>query len=184
MMKKTLLYLALAMMPMLASAQQAASSARTESQQSAAAILHFGYFSYDEVFHTMPGYAIAKHHMDDLRAKYDEETKRSEQDFNSKYEEFLNGQRSFAPTILEKRQAELREMMEKNIAFKAESQRLLKQAENEAYAPLHAQIREVLAHIGDEKGFAFVLNTDNNAVPYMNGAMGEDVTELLLEKLK
>lgn len=184
MMKRTLLYLALAMMPMLASAQQAATSVRSGSQQSAAAILHFGYFSYDEVFHTMPGYAIAKHHMDDLRAKYDEETKRSEQDFNSKYEEFLNGQRSFAPTILEKRQAELREMMEKNIAFKAESQRLLKQAENEAYAPLHAQIKEALAHIGDEKGFAFVLNTDNNAVPYMNGAMGEDVTELLLEKLK
>ena len=41
--------------------------------------------------------------------------------FNSKYEEFLDGQRSYAKSILEKRQAELRELMEKNIAFKAEA---------------------------------------------------------------
>ncbi len=77
----------------------------------------------------MPGYAIAKHNMDELRAKYDEETKRVETEFNSKYEEFLDGQRSYAKTILEKRQAELRELMEKNIAFKAEAARLLNQAE-------------------------------------------------------
>lgn len=165
------------------SAQHPASAQQPATAQQPAP-LRFGYFSFEQVFHTMPGYAIAKHNMDELRAKYDEETKRVETEFNTKYEEFLDGQRSYAKTILEKRQAELREMMEKNIAFKAESQRLLKQAEAEAYAPLHAQIKEALAHIGEEKGFAFVLNTDNNAVPYINGAMGEDVTELLLEKLK
>ena len=96
----------------------------------------------------MPGYAIAKHHMDDLRLKYDAETKRSEDEFNSKYEEFLDGQRNFAPSILEKRQAELRELMAKNMAFKAESERLLKQAEEDAYAPLKKQIKEALQKIG------------------------------------
>ena len=182
-MKKVLFYLALAMMPMAVAAQQTSTSPQTETER-AAQTLRFGYFSYDVVLHTMPGYAIAKHNMDELRAKYDEETKRSEQEFNGKYEEFLEGQRSFAPSILEKRQAELRDMMEKNMAFKAESQRLLKQAETEAYAPLKAQIKEALTRIGDEKGLAFVINTDNNSTPYINEAMGEDVTELLLEKLK
>lgn len=61
----------------------------------------------------MPGYAIAKHNMDELREKYDAETKRVETEFNAKYEEFLDGQRTYAKTILEKRQAELRELMEK-----------------------------------------------------------------------
>ena len=181
--KKALFYLALAMMPLATSAQQTQTSPQVVAAQ-ATPTLRFGYFSYDEVLHTMPGYAIAKHHMDELRGKYDEETKRSEQEFNSKYEEFLEGQRSFAPSILEKRQAELRDMMEKNMAFKAESQRLLKQAETEAYAPLKAQIKEALIKIGDEKGLAFVINTDNNSTPYINEEMGEDVTELLLEKLK
>lgn len=132
----------------------------------------------------MPGYAIAKHNMDELRSKYDEETKRVENEFNSKYEEFLDGQRSYAKTILEKRQAELRELMEKNIAFKAEANRLLKQAEDEAFAPLKAKVNEEARKIGKEKGFAFILNTDNNAAPYLNAEMGEDITAALEEKLK
>lgn len=184
MMKKALFTLALAlMMPLMASAQQTVGVVQNDSLQAVSAF-RFGYFSYDEVLHTMPGYAIAKHDMDDLRIKYDEETKRSEQDFNAKYEEFLAGQRNFVPSILNKRQQELRELMEKNIAFKAESQRLLKQAEEEAYAPLKAQIQETLTAIGEKKGYAFILNTDNNSTPYINKAMGEDITQLLLEKLK
>ncbi len=132
----------------------------------------------------MPGYAIAKHNMDELREKYDAETKRVETEFNAKYEEFLDGQRTYAKTILEKRQAELRELMEKNIAFKAEATRLLQQAENDAYAPLKAKINEEAKKIGKQKGFAFIINTDNNVAPYLNEEMGEDITALLEETLK
>ena len=175
----------LALMPMASFAQQnntVAEPTTTVGQMTTP--LRFGYFSYGEVFHTMPGYAIAKHNMDDLRLKYDAETKRSEDEFNSKYEEFLDGQRNFAPSILEKRQAELRELMAKNIAFKAEADSLLQQAEKEAYAPLKAQIVAALQKIGQEKGYAFILNTDNDSAPFINAAMGEDVTALLKENLK
>ena len=140
----------------------------------------------------MPGYTIAKHNMDELREKYDAETKRVETEFNAKYEEFLDGQRTYAKTILEKRQAELRELMEKNIAFKAEATRLLQQAENDAYAPLKAKINEEAKKIGKQKGFAFILNTDNNAAPYLRSeehtselqSRFDLVCRLLLEKKK
>ena len=84
----------------------------------------------------MPEYAIARTNLQDLRNKYDAETKRVEEEFNRKYEEFLEGQSDFAPTILQKRQTELQELLKKNVAFKAEIAKLLKQAEKEAYAPL------------------------------------------------
>ena len=100
-MKQILLPLVFMLMPVAASAQQ---SAHPQVSAPVEQSLRFGYFSYEEVLHTMPGYAIAKHNMDDLRAKYDAETKRAEDEFNAKYEEFLDGQRSFAPSILEKRQ--------------------------------------------------------------------------------
>lgn len=128
-MKKNLLFLALALVALSASAQQNQTPAEQPAAIVAQPALRFGYFSFEQVFHTMPGYAIAKHNMDELRAKYDEETKRVETEFNTKYEEFLDGQRSYAKTILEKRQAELRELMEKNIAFKAEAAKLLNQAD-------------------------------------------------------
>ena len=114
--------------------------------------------------------------MADLRQKYDAEMKRAEDEFNRKYEEFLDGQRDFAPSILKKRQAELQELMEKNVAFKDEANRLLKQAREEAYAPLKARLQAIVKRIGEEQGLAFVLNTDNNAVPFVSAAAGEDIT--------
>lgn len=183
-MKKNLLFLAFALFALSASAQQNPAVGAQQATTAAQPILRFGYFSFEQVFHTMPGYAIAKHNMDELRGKYDEETKRVETEFNSKYEEFLDGQRSYAKSIFEKRQAELRELMEKNIAFKAEAARLLKKAEEEAYAPLKAKMNAALQQIGKENGFAFILNTDNNATPYLSAEMGVDITEALKEKIK
>ncbi|MEI3068996.1 MAG: OmpH family outer membrane protein [Prevotella sp.] len=183
-MKKNLLFLAFALFALSASAQQNPAVGAQQATTAAQPVLRFGYFSFEQVFHTMPGYAIAKHNMDELRGKYDEETKRVETEFNSKYEEFLDGQRSYAKSIFEKRQAELREMMEKNIAFKAEAARLLKKAEEEAYAPLKAKMNAALQQIGKENGFAFILNTDNNATPYLSAEMGVDITEALKEKIK
>ena len=183
-MKKNLLFLALALFALSASAQQNPAVGAQQATTAAQPVLRFGYFSFEQVFHTMPGYAIAKHNMDELRGKYDEETKRVETEFNSKYEEFLDGQRSYAKSIFEKRQAELREMMEKNIAFKAEAARLMKKAEEEAYAPLKAKMNAALQQIGKENGFAFILNTDNNATPYLSAEMGVDITEALKEKIK
>ena len=183
-MKKNLLFLAFALFALSASAQQNPAVVAQQATTAAHPVLRFGYFSVEQVFHTMPGYAIAKHNMDELRGKYDEETKRVETEFNSKYEEFLDGQRSYAKSILEKRQAELRELMEKNIAFKAEAARLLKKAEEEAYAPLKAKMNAALQQIGKENGFAFILNTDNNATPYLSAEMGVDITEALKEKIK
>lgn len=156
------------LLPLLASAQQ----------------LRFGYFSYQEVIKSMAGYSIAMKHIDDLKKQYDAEMKRVEEEFNKKYEEFLDGQKDFAPSIREKRQAELQEMMEKNIAFKQEARRLIRQAEEEAMAPLKEQLSSVLNALGKDKGYAFIINTDNNTLPFVNDLMGEDISVPLKERLK
>ena len=118
-MKKFLLTLLVIAMPLVAGAQ-----------------VKFGYFSFSEILNAMPDRAVADRNLADLRIKYDAEMKRAENEFNVKYEEFLEGQRDFVPSILHKRQAELQEMMEKNVAFRKEAERLLKQAQDDAYAPL------------------------------------------------
>lgn len=132
----------------------------------------------------MAGYSIAMKHIDDLKKQYDAEMKRVEEEFNKKYEEFLDGQKDFAPSIREKRQAELQEMMEKNIAFKQEARRLIRQAEEEAMAPLKERLSSALNALGKEKGYAFIINTDNNTLPFVNDLMGEDISVPLKERLK
>ena len=91
--------------------------------------LSFGYFSYDEAVKAMPEYALVQENLADLKSKYDQEMKRVEDEFNRKYEDFLDGRNDFAPTILQKRQTELQELLKKNVEFKAEARRLLQQAD-------------------------------------------------------
>ena len=97
-MKKTLLFIILLAMPLLASAQT-----------------RFGYFSFDTMLKEMPEYVKAQADVDNLRRKYDSEMRRAEMEFNSKYEEFLEVQSTLVPTILRKRQTELQDLMEKNV---------------------------------------------------------------------
>lgn len=143
----------------------------------------FGYFSFDNVLKSMPDYVMAQRSIDDLKQKYDAEMKRAEDEFNSKYEEFLDVQKDLVPAIMRKRQAELQEMMQKNINFKNESQRLLKQAEADAFAPVKNKLYNALTKVGQAQGYAFILNTDGDACPYVNPEMGEDATELIKEAL-
>jgi outer membrane protein len=109
--------------------------------------------------------------------------KRAEEEFNKKYEEFLEGQHEFAVSIRNKRQSELQELMEKNMAFKQEARRLLKNAEADAMKPLHEKLKAVLAKVGQQQGLAFILNTDGDALPYVDPAQGEDVTEIVKREL-
>lgn len=146
--------------------------------------LVFGYFSYDEALRFMPEYSIVKTNLDNLSKQFKDEAARSEAEFNKKYEAFLDEQRDLAPSILKKRQAELQDMMERNIAFKEEAQRLMAEAENEGFAPLRSKLSMVLNKVGKEQGLAFILNTDQNAVPYINESVGVDINMLIKKELQ
>ena len=142
------------------------------------------YFSYDEAMKSMPDYVLAQKNISSLRSKYDAEMKRAEDEFNNKYEEFLDGQHDFAPLILQKRQAELQELMQKNIAFKAEAERLLTQAEKDAMAPVTEKMKTALQKIGKERGYAVILNTDSNACPYIDTTIADDITTIVKDALR
>lgn len=146
--------------------------------------LRFGYISYKEALKVMPEYNTSLQEIEALKGKYAEELKRVEDEFNVKYEDFLNKQKDFAPSILRKRQAELQDLIKKNVAFKEESQRLLKQAEQESNAVLRTKLNTILTQLGVEHGLAFVLNTDNDAAPYVNKLLGEDLLPFVKETLK
>ena len=169
-------------------ANQNANTARQDTQGTRTTaqtfVFRYGFVNADSVLHAMPDYAMAHRSLTALRQKYDREMKRSEDDFNIKYESFLDQQRDLVPSILHKRQAELQDMMEKNIAFKAEARRLLAQAEADAMAPLREQINELLQQVAKDMQLAFVLNTGSDACPYVNPAMSVDITDTLIDLLK
>lgn len=165
-MRKFILSILFCALPLLASAQ-----------------VKFGFLSYSQALQSMPDYAMAKENLAKLEEQFETEMKRAEEEFNKKYEEFLEGQQEFAVSIRNKRQSELQELMQKNMAFKQEARRLLKNAEADAMKPLHEKLKAVLAKVGQQRGLAFILNTDGDALPYVDPAQGEDVTEVINREL-
>ena len=146
--------------------------------------LKFGYLSYDAAIKAVPDYEEMQNNLATLRAQYEAEMKRVEDDFNKKYEEFLDGQAHFPKTILQKRQSELQEMLDKNTAFKRQGQALLNDAEASLRQKLQAALDAAITTVGQEGGYAFILNTDHHAAPFINPQMGEDVTQAVINALQ
>ena len=134
---------------------------------SAAAQVKFGYLSYSEAVKAMPEYAVMQKNLESLKAQYEDETKRSEEEFNEKYQLFLEGRKELADPILKKRQSELQELLAKGISFKAEAARLLKQAEADMYAPLKTKLADELRRmIGCDKTELIAVETDPECFEY------------------
>ena len=152
--------------------------------QESTPIFRFGYLSYETALKSMPEYPLVQEKMKTLLEQYQAETLRVEDEFNRKYEDFLDGQRDFPRTILQKRQTELQELMEKNIQFKEQGREELAEAERQAMAPLRIRLIETLSTIGRERGFAFIYDTDTKALPFLNVSFGEDINQLVQDALK
>ena len=144
----------------------------------------FAYFSYGEALKSMPDYELAATNVNKLRNQYDNELKKAEDEFNAKYEDFLENQRTLAPAILDKSQAELQELLPKNLQFTAEAKRMITQEENDAFAPLKRKLNATVKKIGMERGYAFVLNTDGDACPYVDSTKGDDISVIIADALK
>ena len=149
----------------------------------ASAQVQFGYLSYKQVLKEMPEYTQAMQELQTLKAKYDEEAARGEAEFQKKFIDFLQGQKDFPQTIMQKRQAELQTLMDNGVAFRVQVQGLIAQAEKDLVAEVQKKLNRILLEVGVEYGYGFILNTDDNACPYINPVVGVDVTEIVRQKL-
>ncbi len=149
------------------------------SPATATAQVKIGYFSNEAALKAAPEYETAQQDLQRLREQYEKEMKRAENDFNAKYEDFLDNVNSLAPSIRRKRQTELQQFMEGNIRFREEARRLLRQAEKDAMAPIQQRVNNTVRLIAAEQGYDIILNTDSNAVPFISSVISEDINALV-----
>lgn len=142
-----------------------------------------GYLSYDGALAVIPQRAIVEKQIKELTDQYEAELKRVEDEFNQKYEAFLDGRKDFPRTILLKRQKELQQLLQRNVEFKDKSLQELQQARDEAYAPLRQQLNEAITAIAKRHQLAIVFNTDANACPFIDPDMAIDISEEVKQML-
>lgn len=144
----------------------------------------FGYYSLDQVLQSLPAYQQAETQLSQLKKQYADELDMAQQEFSSKYEAFLEGQNTFAPNIRSKRQAELEQLIRQNQTFRDEAVRLLKQAREQAHRPILEKVQTAVNILGSELQLDFIVNTDQQALTYINPEKGKNLTEILILRLK
>lgn len=149
----------------------------------ASAQIHFGYLSYQKVISMMPEYKSTIEKLNSLKEKCNEEAQKSEDELERKYAEFLQGQREFPENILQKRQNELQQLINNGLMFRKETELLLRNAEQDMRREVENKLNQAIESVGQEQGLAFILNTDNNACPFINKSSGLDITHNVLVKL-
>ena len=145
--------------------------------------IQFGYVSYEQVLKEMPEYAKATQDLAALKAKYEAEAQKGEEEFQQKFVDFLQGQKDFPQAIMQKRQAELQALMDNGVAFRMKSQELIAQAEKDMMQEAQKRLNRALLEVGVELGYGYILNTDGNSCPYINPVVGVDVTDIVRKKL-
>jgi len=149
----------------------------------ATAQIQFGYLSYDSILHEMPAYTQAMAELQTLKSKYEAEALRGEDEFQKKFVDFLQGQKDFPATIMQKRQAELQTLMDNGVAFRLQVQNLLAQAEKDLVNNVRKELNRAILEVGVENGYGYILNVDDNSCPYINPVVGVDVSLPVRQKL-
>jgi outer membrane protein len=73
--------------------------------------------------------------------------------------------------------------MEKCLAFRRDAEAQLKQAEKELLIPVKARLNQAIAAIGESLDLEYVMNADNDALPYVSMKKVVDVTLLVKQQL-
>ncbi len=172
-----------ALFSLIVSAQVEEDTMSVQTRDDRIGMLRIGYLSYDAVLHSMAQYDTLQVKMGELRRAYDKEMKRVEDEFNQKYELFLEERAQYPRTILLKRQQELQDMMQQNVNFKNESRRELQRTEQEAMAPLRIRLAEAIAAVAREEGLVLVVNTDADACPFIEPAVSTNIEPMVRQRL-
>ena len=149
----------------------------------AGALEKFGYFSFSEILNAMPDRAAADRNLADLRIKYDAEMKRAENEFNVKYEEFMKASATSCRASFTSVEAELQEMMEKNVAFRKEAERLLKQGAGRRLRTAAQEDKRGRRKGGQRTRLCVYTQHRRRRMPYIDASMSEDATIFIRELL-
>ncbi len=143
----------------------------------------FACFSYNRVVASLPEAVQYKDSLAHLKAGLDEEMKRMEDDFNTKYEDFLDGQKEFPTIIRQKRQNELQEMMQRNVDFRQQMLNIYDKTKKSLEYKLQKKVNHAVRKIGEENKYAFILNTDGYICPWVNEEQCIEITKVIINSL-
>ena len=145
----------------------------------AAQNLKFGTVNTVDVFNLMPEKATAEKQLEDLSKQYESEFMKMQEEFTTKYKDFVNSQDSMPENIKQRRMQEIQEIIQN---FREVATGDLEEQQAKLLAPLQEKIANAVKAVGQENGFTFIFDMSIPSVLYAGG-QAVDATPLVKAKL-
>lgn len=144
--------------------------------------LKFGTVNTVEIFNIMPEKAVAEKQLETLSKQYEGEFMKMQEEFQTKYKEFVNAQDSLPENIKQRRMQEIQEMQQRIQNFREVAASDLEEQQNKMIAPLQEKISAAVKAVGDENGFTFIFDLSIPTILY-SGGQAIDATPLVKAKM-
>lgn len=143
----------------------------------------FAHFKSMDIIPVMPEYTKAQTDIQTLQKQYEDEIKRASDEFNKKFAEYQQEQKTLPQNIQERRQKELQELSDKGMQFQQDAQQQLQKAYADMMEPIYKKLEDAVKAIGATGGYTYVFDLNRTDIPYINDTMSKDVTNDIKTKL-
>ena len=162
-MKKILILSLMALVPIFATAQMKFATVRLQ-----------------EIFEMMPETKEANKTIAELAKKYEAENKTLKTEYEIKYTDYVKSRANMPQNIRARREQELMLISQSIEDFMMVAQNDVKQQQELLMMPIKAKLMEAVKSVGDEGGYAFVVD---EAQMLYKGVNFEDITVFVQAKL-
>lgn len=143
----------------------------------------FAHFKSMDIIPVMPEYTKAQTDIQALQKQYEDEIKRASDEFNKKFAEYQQEQKTLPQNIQERRQKELQELSDKGMQFQQDAQQQLQKAYADMMEPIYKKLEDAVKAIGAAGGYTYVFDLNRTDIPCTNDTMSKDVTNDIKTKL-
>lgn len=130
--------------------------------------LKFGHINAMEIISAMPEYTKAQNDLKALSDQLGKELQRTQEEFNKKYQEFMQTKDSLPANIAERRQKELEDMMQRQQQFQEKAQQDMEKAQNDLMAPIYKKLDDAIKSVGASEGVVYIFDLARTPIPYVN----------------
>ena len=143
----------------------------------------FAHFKSMDIIPVMPEYSKAQTDIQKMQKQYEDEIKRASDEFNKKFAEYQQEQKTLPQNIQERRQRELQELQEKGMQFQQDAQQQFQKAYGDMMEPIYKKIEDAIKAVGQEGGYTYIFDLNRTEIPYVNEAQSTDVTAAVKAKV-
>lgn len=137
--------------------------------------LKFGHINAQEIVIAMPEFTKAQADIQTLEKQLTDDLKRSAEEFNKKYEEFMQVADSLPKNILERRQKELADMQERQRQYQQDAAQQMEKAQNEAMGPIYQKLDSAIKAVGAAEGVIYIFDLARTPIAYVNEQQSIDL---------